>query len=249
MDLATVSSHRFARSRDDLCLGAGETLLAGGTWLFSEPQPATTGLVDLTTLGWPDLEELPDGSLRIAATCPVAVLRERGGVFAWCADALLMSPKVQAVATVGGNVCLALPAGAMTSLLAGLDATAVVWTPDGGERVVAVADLVVGNAATSLTSGEVVRCFDVPAASLAAPIAHRRFSLADLGRSAGVVIGLRTDEGVRATVTGSTTRPVVLTDGEGVEAIDCWHEDAHGALDWRAAQTERCLAEVREELG
>ena len=112
MDLTTVSSHRLARRREDLLLGAGETLLAGGTWLFSEPQPATTGLVDLTTLGWPDLEELPDGSLRIAATCPVAVLRERGGVFAWCADALLMSPKVQAVATVGGNVCLGLPAGA-----------------------------------------------------------------------------------------------------------------------------------------
>ncbi|WP_300577744.1 FAD binding domain-containing protein [uncultured Nocardioides sp.] len=249
MDLTTVSSHRLARRREDLILGVGETLLAGGTWLFSEPQPATTGLVDLTTLGWPDLEQLPDGSLRIAATCPVAVLRERGGVFAWCADALLMSPKVQAVATVGGNVCLGLPAGAMTSLLAGLDATALVWPPAGGERVVRVADLVVGNAATSLTSGEVVRCFDVPAASLAAPVAHRRFSLADLGRSAGVVIGLRTADGVRVTVTGSTTRPVVLADGQGVEAIDCWHEDAHGARDWRVAQTARCLAEVREELG
>ena len=56
MDLNTVTSYRFARSRDDLALAPGEIILGGGTWLFSEPQPAVTGLVDLTTMGWPDLE-------------------------------------------------------------------------------------------------------------------------------------------------------------------------------------------------
>jgi CO/xanthine dehydrogenase FAD-binding subunit len=63
---------------------------------------------------------------------------------AQCANALLASFKVWNAATVGGNVAVGLPAGAMTALLATLDATAVVWTADGGERRVPVADLVVG---------------------------------------------------------------------------------------------------------
>lgn len=248
MDLGTVTSHRAAASRADLALAPGETLLAGGTWLFSAPQPDLTGLVDLAALGWPALEPLPDGGLRVAATCPVATLRGRGGLFEQCADALLMSPKVQAVATVGGNVCLGLPAGAMTSLLAGLDAVAVVWTPDGGERREPVSTLVRGVRRTSLAVGEVLRAVEVPAASLAGRHAFRRFSLVDHGRSAGVVVGLRTGSGLRVTVTAATTRPVVLLDDEPVAAVDCWHDDAHGAADWRAAVTARLVDEVREEL-
>jgi CO/xanthine dehydrogenase FAD-binding subunit len=248
MDLGTVTSHRLPATRPELDLAPGEALLAGGTWLFSESQPHLTGLVDLTTLGWPAVEPLTSGDLRIAATCPIAVVRERGGIFAECADALLMSPKVQAVATVGGNLCLALPAGAMTSLLAGLDATAIVWTPDGGERREPVATLVRDVGLTSLAPGEVLRAVEVPAASLAGRHAFRRFSLTEHGRSAGVVVGLRTDAGPRVTVTGSTTRPVVLTDAASVAAIDCWYDDAHGAADWRAALTARLVDEVREEL-
>ena len=73
MDLNTVTSYRFATSRADLALGPGEKLLGGGTWLFSEPQPAVTGLVDLSTMGWPDLE-ISHAGLRIAATCTIATL-------------------------------------------------------------------------------------------------------------------------------------------------------------------------------
>src|SRR5215813_8579432 len=34
----------------------GFAWLAGGTWLFSEPQPATDTLIDLGNLGWPAIE-------------------------------------------------------------------------------------------------------------------------------------------------------------------------------------------------
>jgi len=44
VDLHTVSSYRRARYRGDLALAPGETLLAGGTWLFSETQPHVTRL-------------------------------------------------------------------------------------------------------------------------------------------------------------------------------------------------------------
>lgn len=253
MDLGTVRSFRPARSRDDLTLSGGEVVVGGGTWLFSEPQPGTTGLVDLTTLGWAPFEPLPDGTLRIAATCtieqlvgapwgPLAELARQA------ADGLLMSFKVQRTATVGGNVCLALPAGAMTSLLAGLGADAVVWTPDGGERREPVAAFVRDVRVTSLRPGEVLRAIDVPPSSLTAPAAFRRTSLSPLGRSAVVVVG----SGRTVTVTASTTRPVVLDADDldaGLAAVDCWYDDAHGAADWRAAVTGLLAREVVSELG
>ncbi len=73
MDINTVTSFRTARTRADLVLAPGEVFMAGGTWLMSEPQPGTTGFIDLTTLGWPDLE-VTDAGLRIGATCTIAHL-------------------------------------------------------------------------------------------------------------------------------------------------------------------------------
>ncbi len=65
-------------------------------------------------------------------------------LFQQCADALLASWKVWSVATVGGNVCLSLPAGAMIALAVTLDADAVTWLPGGSERRLPVAELVTG---------------------------------------------------------------------------------------------------------
>lgn len=253
MDLPTVQSFRAARARADLALAPGEALLGGGTWLFSEPQPRVTGLVDLTTLGWPPHEELPDGSLRLAATCTIERLQQApwGDLAALARDAaegLLMSFKVQRFATVGGNLCLGLPAGAMISLTAALGGEVVVWTPDGGERREPVTDFVHGVGTTSLAPGEVLRAVDIPAAALRARTAFRRMSLTPRGRSASVVIGC----GRRVTVTAATTRPVVVELDDDLparlDAVDCWYDDAHGAADWRAAVTRRLVADVAREL-
>ncbi len=48
MDLISVRETRVPRTRDELVFAPGERPLGGGTWLFSEPQPGLTGLVDLT---------------------------------------------------------------------------------------------------------------------------------------------------------------------------------------------------------
>ena len=260
MDLVDVTSYRAAEDRTGLALSPGERFLGGGTWLFSTPQPGVTGLVDLTGAGWPDWEELPDGGLRLAATCTVARLSEvpwplasTAALARACADALLMSWKVQAAATVGGNVALALPAGAMTALFAGLGAAAVIWTAD-DERRVAVADLVTGAGTTSLAPGEVIRGFDVPASSLQEPTAMRRHSLTDLGRSASLVVGRATSTGVLVTVTAATPAPVVLVGssvaelGAAVDRITHWHDDVHGSPAWRAAVTRLAVREIAEEL-
>lgn len=253
MDITTVTSFRPARSRADLALAPGEVVIAGGTWLMSEPQPGTTGFVDLTTLEWPDLEVTDEG-LRIAATCTIARLLdwvEGEAPSAWtslalarpAADALLASFKIWNTATVGGNVCQAFAAGAMIALLSTLDATALIWTPDGGDRRVAVADLVIDDAATSLAPGEVVRALDVPANALRARVGLQKIALAELGRS-GAVVTARVDPDGSAVfvLTAAVRRPRVLrfarVPGAGelrdaIASASDFYTDPLGSADWR----------------
>ncbi|MGA8211315.1 MAG: FAD binding domain-containing protein, partial [Nocardioidaceae bacterium] len=219
MDLDTVTDWTTARTRADLSrLGPGAAALAGGTWLFGEPQPGLRRLVDLTGMGWPALVE-DDTGLEVAATCTVTCLDEHFAASAWptaglvaaCVRAFASSPKVWQLATVGGNVCLALPAGPMISLLTALDATALLWAVDGRDRRVRVEDLVTGPSRNDLAAGEVVRSFHVPARTLAARTAYRRLALTREGRSGVVVVGRSDPDGaVALTVTAGTARPVRL---------------------------------------
>ena len=48
VDLPDLTEVRIARERADLRMRPTEAPLAGGTWLYSEPQDGLTGLVDLT---------------------------------------------------------------------------------------------------------------------------------------------------------------------------------------------------------
>ncbi|GAB4083660.1 FAD binding domain-containing protein [Myceligenerans cantabricum] len=215
MDL-DIDGVRIARERADLALGPGERLLAGGTFLYSEPvPPGVTGLVDLLGLGWEPWAPSGDGAgpggsasrdgavrpggLEVAATCTIAMLRDRAAASAgWhpglrlvasCVSAFLLSFKVAHTATVGGNLALALPAGPMAALFATLDATAEIWTPAGGARTEPVADLITGPGTTTLAHGEVLRALHVPAAGLRARTAARKLSLTEFGRSAVLVTG------------------------------------------------------------
>ena len=209
---------------------------------------------------------MPDGSLEIAATCTLAELRRMprhparpaDALFVPAVDALLGSWKVHNVATVGGNICLALPAGQMISLTAALDGVAVIWMPDGGERRLPVTEFVLGVRRTALQPGEVLRAIELSAATLVSPVAMRRISLTDLGRSAVFVVA-RVDAGdeLVVTVTAATPRPHQLRFdrvpaehelADAVSAIDDWYDDAHGAPDWRRAMTMRFAEELRREL-
>jgi CO/xanthine dehydrogenase FAD-binding subunit len=272
MDITTVTSYRPARTRADLVLAPGEVVMAGGTWLMSEPQPTTTGFVDLTTLGWPDLEVTATG-LRIGATCTIARLlawAESEAPTEWTslalarpsADALLASFKIWNTATVGGNVCQAFAAGAMIAMLATLDATALIWTLDGGEREIPVAELVIDNQATSLAPGEIVRALDVPARALRSRVGLQKIALAELGRS-GAVVTARVDPDGAAVfvVTAAVRRPRVLrfarVPGAGelrdaVASATDFYTDPLGSADWRRGVSvvlaERLRAEFAREL-
>lgn len=266
MDLTTLTEVLVARTRADLVVGGSVAPLAGGTWLYSEPQEHLTGLVDLTTLGWTPWEARDDGGLDVAATCTIAELvgiPARDGwaalpLFRASAESLLQSFKVWNTATIGGNIATALAAGALIGLGATLDAELVLWTADGGERRTPVADFVLAERTTAIEPGEVIRTIAFPAVGMGARTAFRRIALAPLGR-AGTVVGGRRDAGgqVVLAVTGGTTRPEVLRFpgpptavelADAVSGIDTWFTDAHGAADWRAAMTARLAEQVRKEL-
>ena len=142
MDLHSIESVLMPRTRAELpAWSAGTAVLGGGTWLFSEPQPHLRRLIDLTAMGWESLTVDGEG-LHVAGTCTIAALSRftppadwrAGDLIGQCCDALLGSFKVWNAATVGGNICLALPAGPIIALAAALGGIATVWRPDGGER-------------------------------------------------------------------------------------------------------------------
>jgi hypothetical protein len=76
MDLNTVAEIKRSHSLESgIQWSDGDAWLAGGTWLFSEPQPAVRRLIDLEAFGWPALIVSEHG-LEIAATCPIARLAQ-----------------------------------------------------------------------------------------------------------------------------------------------------------------------------
>lgn len=267
MDIHTVTSFRRARTRADLALAPGEVVLAGGTWLMSEPQPDTTGFVDLTTLGWPDLEVSAEG-LRIGATCTIARLvawARTEAPASWraaatipdAANALLASFKIWNTATVGGNVARSFAAAGMVALAAGLDGVAEIWTPDGDSRRILVADLMTGNGTNRLAPGEVIRAIDLPAATLRSRLVLRKIALAEYGRSGAVVTGRVGLDGAVFGITAATERPTVLRFARlpdaaelraAVETASGYYTDPLGSADWRRGVSATLAERVRRAL-
>lgn len=269
MDLNTITAVAHPQTRAQLPVWtAGDAWLAGGTWLFSEPQTHLTRLIDLTDLKWPALT-VAGGHLSIAATCTIAQLDGLACPSDWlaaplinqCCRAFLASFKIWKTATVGGNLCMSLPAGPMISLTSALDGVCTIWKAGGGEQKVPVVDLVTGNRRNRLTPGDLIRQIDIPIAALKRRTAFRQISLAPAGRSAALLIGsLDTDGTLTLTVTASTVRPIQLSfrripDTRTLrDAIaqqitdDLYHTDIHGQPLWRKHMTLRLAEEVRSEL-
>ena len=268
MDLNTITAVERPTSRKAMPIWrAGDAFLAGGTWLFSEPQPTLTRLVDLSTLGWQPLHA-SDTGLEIAATCTIAQLDAFAAPPSWtaapligqCCRAFLASFKIWNVATVGGNICMSLPAGPMISLTCALGGDLVLWAPDGGERRMRVADFVQGPVRNALKPGEVVRSIHLPVAALTRRTAFRQVSLTNIGRSGALVIGTLDQNGAFVlTVTASTPRPYQfdfksLPSSEGLAArIDDdiagnWFDDIHGLPAWRRDMTLHFARDILAEL-
>ena len=267
---------------------AGGTVLYSYGHDFTTDRPQR--LLDLAVADWAPLtwhggDELPGNGasaaaeasafrgLEIAATCTIAEFfaaaetlpvhtAQLPGVKLMrpAAEAFVASWKVWNLSTVGGNVATALPAGPMTSWLSGMEATALILSPDGGERHVPVAELVTGVGATDLRPGDLIRAFFVPESALRRPTVMARESLTRYGRSAALLLASRTASGIRLTVTASTIRPVILQlhpeiTSQGVSAAlwetiadGMWLDDVHGDPRWREQVTHRLARELVAEL-
>src|SRR6266404_8229555 len=174
MDLNTITAVAHPATRGQLPVWtSGDAWLAGGTWLFSEPQTHLNRLIDLTDLKWPALT-ISETGLSIAATCTVAQLDALACPPEWiasplinaCCRAFLASFKIWKTATVGGNICMSLPAGPMISLTAALDGVCTIWPREGGERRVAVEEFVTGDHQSVLRPGDVLRRIELPTSAL-----------------------------------------------------------------------------------
>jgi CO/xanthine dehydrogenase FAD-binding subunit len=269
MDLNTITEVAHPQSREQLPLWtAGDAWLAGGTWLFSEPQVHLARLIDLTDFKWPALT-VDETKLTIAATCTIAQLEGLICPSEWitaplinqCCRAFLASFKIWKTATVGGNLCMSLPAGPMIALTAALDGVCTIWKADGREQQIDVVDFVTGNQRNVLASSDLLRQIDIPLAALKRRSAFRQISLTPVGRSAALLIGsLGSEGGFALTVTGSTKRPIQMSFA-GIPRADelhdmilqripdmLYHDDIHGKPVWRKHMTVRLAEEIRAEL-
>ncbi len=247
----------------------GDAWLAGGTWLYSDRQPHLRRLIDLGALGWDSLETGADG-LDIGAMCTIADLYALATPPDWTAapllrfscESFLASFKVWNAATVGGNICMALPAGPMITMAVALEATYELWSATGAVRTVDAGDFVTGDHATILGPGELLRRIHIPASALRKRQAHRRFTLTKLGRSTIFMVGTRsphTDD-LTLVITAATTHPVRLVFDavpsaeevtqrvDGLDA-DVWFADPNGSPGHRRHLARHYAAQICAELG
>jgi CO/xanthine dehydrogenase FAD-binding subunit len=269
MDLNTIRSFERPATPEDLGpVRDGDAWVAGGTWLFSEPQPHLRRLISIDGFGWPPVVAEDDG-LTISATCKIVDLDSFAAPEAWtaapliqqCCRSFLASFKIWNIATVGGNLCMALPAGPMISLCASLDGTCEIWARDGAVRQVSVMDLVQGPVSTALAPGDLLRSVFISADRLKRRAAFRRASLAPMGRTGVLLIGTVSEAGALSlTVTASTPRPVrlefdALPTGDALDdrlrtclPIERYYDDVHGAPAWRQHMTREFAHEILQDL-
>jgi CO/xanthine dehydrogenase FAD-binding subunit len=270
LNINTITSIKRPSRADEITQWrAGDAWLAGGTWLFSERQEHLRTLIDLSALGWPALTLTSEG-LDIAATCRIADLYAFRGAPSWtavpligaCCECLLASFKIWNAATVGGNLCMSLPAGAIISLAVALEGRLTLLRRNGSAREIGAADFVTGNNRNILEPGELLRNIHLPAAALSKRFVIRRATLTRLGRSTALLVGTQAHRGgeILLTVTAATPRPVQLRLPEdisssalraaldGAIAADGWFDDVNGTPAYKRHMTYYYAEEIRAAL-
>jgi CO/xanthine dehydrogenase FAD-binding subunit len=269
MDITTITEVvRQPPERPGTLWQTGDAWLAGGTWLFSDTQPDLRRLIDLAPLGW-NLLAAGDDGLEIGAMCSIADVYSfaaqselpAGPLLHSSCEAFLASFKVWNSATVGGNICMSLPAGPMITMTAALEATYTLWGADGSERSVDATDFVTGNHENILRPGEVMRSVHIPDHALRKRHTHRRFTLTQMGRSTIFMIATQTpgSDDLLLTITAGTTHPVQFafeslpTEAEmqgRIDSIggDVWFADPNGSPDHRRHLAKYYAEQIRVEF-
>lgn len=164
-------------------LGSRARFLAGGTDLLVDLK---SGRIEADHLIRIDrLAELRgviavDTGVRIGALTTITELDRSpliAGPYAVVRDATsrMAAPQIRNMATVGGNIASAVPCADLPPVFAALDASVVLFSPD-GERSVPMSEFFVGARQTVLREDELLEFIDVPAPGEGFGAAYERFS-------------------------------------------------------------------------
>jgi len=244
---------------------AGDAFVAGGTWLFSEAQPAVKRLIDLSQLSWIPFS-LTAERLEIAANCNYAALENSDweglpgkNLFVAAIRSLSSSFKTYGVATVGGNVCLAYAKGMMAPTFVSLGATYELISRKGEARVVSAAEFQTGVCRTILQPGEYLRKVVVPRAALTRRYVLRRASFNTTSHAIAMVIATRgsVSDSFELTLSAALSYPVKIAvesadaAGSAIDEVCAVHPmvaDAHGSAPYRKALLRWLAAEAIAEV-
>ncbi|MDX2270976.1 MAG: FAD binding domain-containing protein [Cyanobacteriota bacterium] len=254
MDLHALETYRCPRQLSEVTAWDPTThWLAGGTWLFSQPQPLIKVLVDLQHLGWSGIEVMGE-EVWIGATCPLANLLtypwppEWIGVSALqAAVRSLASFKVTRLATVGGNLCLALTVGSLAPVMIAWQARYQILHPNGNSRWIPALSFQTGSQQTLLAPGEVLRRVAIPITSLSCPSQFLRISLAATDPAVVMVVGCATAETWRFGMNAGVAVPQSIEISEPVRHWDPlldplpWLEDFRASAAYRRHLTQMLL--------
>ncbi len=265
MDLPNVET--YLRPNDIQTItswGQDWAWLAGGTWIFSEPQPHLKVLVDIQDLQWSEIEVKED-YLIIGATCPLIKLLEYSWLAEWTAidglksaiSALSASLKVINIATVGGNLCLALSVGTLAPVMIALGASYELWNIKGESRTVAAKDFQVGFKSTILQTGEILRRVLIPLSNLKWEINYQRFSIAATDPALAIIVSVSNQQQMRCVIGASVTAPrllkfdsIELVERQLITSIENENfiEDAKASADYRRELTVILIRQAIQQL-
>lgn len=262
MDLPNIKTYLSLDNLQNLPnWGEDWAWLAGGTWLFSEPQPHLKVLVDIQHLGWSEIETQGE-YLIIGATCPLIKLLEYPWLPEWIAteglksavSALAASLKVINVATVGGNICLALSVGTIAPFMVGLDASYEIWNINQGKRLVKAEDFQIGSRQTILQPGEILRRILIPLSNLKWQVNYQRLSIAATDPALAIVLIVKNHQQIRCVIAASVPAPrlwkfdnieLLTREYTTILARENFIEDARASANYRreitAVLIKRCL--------
>ncbi len=260
MDLHNIDNYLIATDINNVTdWGEGWSWLAGGTWLFSEPQPQIKTLVDIQSLGWDEIEVVnsfnfyPGELLAIGATCPLIKLLEHPWLseykavegFKGAISALSASLKVVNVATVGGNICLALSVGTLAPIMVALDASYEICNRAGESRIVAAKNFQIGSRQTVLQSGELLRRVLIPVENMKWLVNYQRFGIAASDSALAIVVGAYNNANkLRLAIAASVAAPVLLEFEADLET----NLNYIAALDMDFIEDNRASAVYRREI-
>jgi carbon-monoxide dehydrogenase medium subunit len=183
--------------------GEKARLIAGGTDLLVEKDPQIEVIIDVAGLGLNYIKTDSRG-IKIGAATTFAAIeaspalgKSPYGILGEAAH-LMGTPQIRNVATIGGNICSAVPSADSPPALLALAATLVIAGPT-GERTMNIADFFLDARKNALNRGELVAEIQLPtlpARMVATFVKKGRLAAADLAVVNGAVSLIRTTGGL-----------------------------------------------------